>query len=96
MDGRLFIGIRVIIGKMLAECIQASLSASIPKDNHRVAKSISDIYVVDNVEIPLALVECGFLSNPEEAKALSTSEYQARVAFGIFTGISDYFNKGEQ
>lgn len=77
---------------MLAESIQASLSASIPKDNHRVSKPISDIYVVDNVEIPLALVECGFLSNPEEAKALSTSEYQDRVAFGIFTGIADYFS----
>lgn len=95
MVGSLFI-IRIVKnGKLLAECIQASLSEAIPKNNNRVAKPISGIYIVDNVEIPLGLVECGFLSNPEEAKALTTPEYQDRVAFGIFTGISDYFNKGD-
>ena len=95
MVGKLFMVRIVKNGKMLAECMQSSLSEAIPKSNNRVAKPISGIYIVDNVEIPLGLVECGFLSNPEEAKALTTSEYQDRVAFGIFTGISDYFNRGE-
>lgn len=79
-------------GKLLAELIQSSLSSAIDRKNHRVAKSISNIYIVEHVEIPLALVECGFLSNPEEASLLVKDDYQDRLAWGIFVGISNYFN----
>ena len=71
-------------GKLLAESIQSSLSESINRPNHRVSKPISNIYIVENVEIPLALVECGFLSNPEECALLNDDEYQNRLAWGIF------------
>lgn len=84
MDGKLFIIIKARSGKILAETIQASLGDYIDRKNHRVAKSISDIYIVEHVEIPLALVECGFLSNAEEANLLMQDEYQDRLAFGIF------------
>lgn len=80
-------------GKLLAEAIQNSLSRSINRKNNRVAKSIENIYIVENVEIPLALVECGFLSNPEESSLLLQEDYQDRLAWGIFTGITDYFNQ---
>lgn len=80
-------------GKILAESIQSALGRSIDRKNKRVAKSIQNIYIVDNVEIPLALVECGFLSNPEESSLLMQEEYQDRLAWGIFTGITDYFNQ---
>ncbi len=79
-------------GKVLAELIQASLGESINKNNHRVSKPINNIYIVDNVEIPLALVECGFLSNPEEANLLEQDDYQNRLAWGIFIGITNYFD----
>lgn len=92
MDGRHFIIQRVLSGKLLAESIQASLFSSTKRENKRIAKSINNIYIVDNVEIPLCLVECGFLSNPEEASLLTTDEYQDKIAFGIFVGITDYFN----
>ena len=36
------------------------------------------------------MVECGFLSNPEEAALLNTEEYQEKVAMTIFAGINDY------
>lgn len=75
----------------LAKAIQASLNNSIDRKNDRVAKSISDIYIVKNVTIPLAIVECGFLSNPEESKLLQQEEYQDRIAWGIYTGIINYF-----
>lgn len=93
MDGRLFIILKVKNGKLLAESIQASLLSSTKRENNRIAKSINNIYIVDNVEIPLALVECGFLSNPEEASLLTTDEYQDKVAYGIFVGITDYFEE---
>ena len=54
---------------------------------------ISNIYLVDHVEIPITIVECGFLSNPQEANKLLTDEYQNKVAWGIFSGIQLYFNE---
>ena len=45
-----------------------------------------------NVEIPITIVECGFLSNPQEEKLLQTDEYQDKLAWGIYNGIADYFN----
>lgn len=79
-------------GKLLAELIQSSIGEATKRENKRVAKSIKDVYIVENIEIPLALVECGFLSNPEEATLLTEDEYQDKLAWGIFIGISHYFN----
>ena len=78
-------------GKKLAECIQASLGNAIDKENNRVAKSIENVYIVKHVEIPTTIVECGFLSNPEEEKQLLDDDYQNRLAWGIYNGIINYF-----
>ena len=79
-------------GKLLAESIQNSLNKTISRDNNRLPKSINNVYIIDHVEIPIALVECGFLSNLEELSLLITDEYQNRLAYGIYLGIIDYFN----
>ena len=47
------------------------------------------------VEIPISIVECGFLSNPEEEKQLQEDEYQNKLAWGIYNGIINYFYYGE-
>ncbi len=80
-------------GKVLSECIQNALNTTINANNHRLPKSISNIYIIDNVEIPLSLVECGFLSNPNELNLLVQDDYQDKLAWGIYTGIIDYFNR---
>ena len=77
--------------KKLATCIQSSLNEAIQKENKRVPLKIDNIYIIDNVEVPTSIVECGFLSNPEEEKQLLNDEYQGRLAWGIYTGIMDYF-----
>lgn len=77
--------------KKLATSIQNSLNKAIQKENNRVPMKIENIYIVRKVEIPLSIVECGFLSNPEEEKLLLTDEYQDRLAWGIYTGIIEYF-----
>ena len=92
MVGRLSIMLKVTNGEILAKSIQSSLGDSIKRENKRLAKPISNIYIVENVEIPLALVECGFLSNPEELNLLTQDEYQDKIAWGIFIGITNYFN----
>lgn len=77
----------------IAQNIQSSLNNFIKKDKIREIKSISGIYLTKNVDIPLVLVECGFLSNPEEAQLLSTESYQDKIAWSIYIGLMDYFNK---
>ena len=52
---------------------------------------IDNVYIVKNVEIPLTIVECGFLSNAEEEKELQDNEYQDKIAWGIYNGIIEYF-----
>ena len=80
-------------GKLLSECIQEAIGDATSRENKRLAKSISNIYIVQNVEIPLSIVECGFLSNPDEASLLVQDEYQDKLAFGIFMGINRYFGE---
>lgn len=53
---------------------------------------LDTVYIMKKVEIPISIVECGFLSNPEEEKNLLNDEYQNKLAWGIYTGIIDYFN----
>ena len=76
----------------LAKCIQSSLNESIQKENNRAAMKLDTVYIMKKVEIPISIVECGFLSNPEEEKKLLNDEYQNKLAWGIYTGIIDYFN----
>lgn len=78
-------------GQKLATCIQNNLNEAIQKENKRVPLKIDNIYIVKHVEIPISIVECGFLSNPEEEKQLLEDSYQNKLAWGIYTGIINYF-----
>ena len=78
-------------GQKLAKQIQTNLNEAIQKENKRVAAKIENIYIINNVEIPTTIVECGFLSNPQEKEQLLTDSYQNRLAWGIYNGIIDYF-----
>ena len=75
----------------LAKQIQENLNKTIDKENNRIAKTIDNIYIIKHVEIPITIVECGFLSNPEEEKKLLDDEYQNKLAWGIYNGIINYF-----
>ena len=78
--------------KALAKCIQENLNKAISEENKRQSLTISNKYIVDHVEIPISIVECGFLSNKDEEAKLQMDEYQDKLAWGIYTGIIDYFN----
>jgi len=78
-------------GQKLAVSIQENLNNAIQKENNRVAHTIDKVYIIKHVEIPTTIVECGFLSNPEEEKQLLNDEYQNRLAWGIYNGIINYF-----
>lgn len=76
----------------LAKSLQSSLNEAIQKENNRVAMKLENVYIIKKVEIPISIVECGFLSNKEEEAQLLTDEYQNKLAWGIYLGIMDYFN----
>jgi N-acetylmuramoyl-L-alanine amidase len=75
----------------LAKSIQNNLNEAIQKENNRSALKLDTVYIMKKVEIPISIVECGFLSNPEEEKNLLEDKYQDRLAWGIYSGILDYF-----
>lgn len=75
----------------LAKSIQENLNEAIQKENKRVAMKLENVYIIKHVEIPISIVECGFLSNKEEEKQLLEDSYQDRLAWGIYNGIIDYF-----
>lgn len=77
--------------KKLAETIQQSITEFADNTNYREAKdSNNDIFILNDSKIPSVLVECGFLSNPEEEAKLMSQEYQSEIAYAIFGGISRY------
>jgi len=76
----------------LAKSIQNNLNEAIQKENKRVSMRLDTVYIMKYVEIPITIVECGFLSNPEEEKLLLTDDYQNKLAWGIYNGIIDYFH----
>ncbi len=77
-------------GKRLAEILQQCLVEGVDSENHRKAKGNDSYYLLKKMESPTVIVECGFLSNPEEATLLSTEEYQMKVAKAICRGIVEY------
>lgn len=78
--------------KQLAEKIQKNLVDLLDKDNARIAKKLTDVYLLKNVTIPSVIIECGFLSNSKEEKLLQDSKYQSKIAMAIYLGIAEYFN----
>lgn len=76
----------------LAKCIQDSLNNTISKPNNRVPLVLKGIYLMDHIENTTVTVECGFLSNEQEAKDLENDSYQDHLAWGIYIGIQNFFN----
>ena len=77
-----------------AECVQSALREGIDSTNHRLAKkNDKTIYLLENVRCPAILVECGFLTNHEEAKILKTDTYQTKLAVCIAAGFLKYQNE---
>ena len=77
--------------KQLAEIIQEQLR-SLDSDNKREAKGNDSYFLLKKTSKPIVIVECGFLSNREEAAELSTPLYQEKMAWNIHMGIMKYLN----
>ena len=73
-------------GKRMAEQMQKAL-LTVDETNTRQAKANDTYYLLKRTEVPTIIVECGFLSNPEEAAKLTDAKYQKKMADAITKGI---------
>lgn len=83
-------------GKQLAGLLQESLRKRLNPDNHRTIKANDSYYLLKKTVIPTVIVECGFLSNYNEAALLEDEEYQDRVAWAIHMGIMQYIRENKK
>lgn len=67
----------------LANALQSALIAQVDPKNHRACKPAKDIYLMEHVSCPAALIECGFLSNYAEEQLLRDPTYQKKLAAAI-------------
>lgn len=79
-------------GKELAIILQDQLIKTLKDGNHRKAKSNESYYMLRMTQCPLVIVECGYLSNHNEAALLSDPEYQEKLAWAVHLGILRYLN----
>lgn len=76
----------------LASGIKDSVVGLIQPENTREIKAADKkIFLLDKSKIPAVVVECGFLSNKEEALKLTDKNYQNKMAFCIYCGIINYY-----
>lgn len=83
-------------GRVLAENIQEKLNETLEIVKPREIKSNVSYYLLKEVQLPIAIVECGFLTNPSEAVLLQNEEHQQKIAGAIAEGIKVYMDKRKE
>ena len=79
-------------GKSLAQSVQESMNQKLLPKRPRQVKGNTSYYLLKRSKGTLVIVECGFLTNPEEAVLLQKEEYQQKVAGAVAEGIESYLN----
>lgn len=73
-----------------AESVQSQLLRQLP--GARSECNHGDYYILKESKLPAVLIECGYLTNPDEEILLNSSEYQDKVAYAIMCGVVKYYN----
>lgn len=78
----------------LARAVQERIAATLQPENHRRVKAAtSSIYVLRHTAVPAILIECGFLSTPDECERLCDPAYQKGLALVFFAAIAEKIEK---
>lgn len=80
--------------KHLAKFIQSEIRTNLNNTN-REAQGLTNIYLLKHTEAPGALVEAGFLSNPDERELLKSDSYQRKIAASVYRGVLRYVTERE-
>ena len=93
----MFYGTQNPLSKEIAQSIQETFAEQLQPDNTREIKAGGkDLFLLYRSENPIVLVECGFISNPEECSNLLNEEYQSKVAFVIYSGLVKELENDQQ
>ena len=76
----------------LADTLQKAFAATLNPGSSRQCKKSDGIYLMQHITCPGILVECGFLSNPEEEAMLRNPEYQKKVSSVIATTLGNFLD----
>ena len=74
----------------LAYQLQAKLAETLIPGNNRVSKKADGIYLMEHIKKCGILLECGFISNPQENAKLSTPQYQKNLSSVIACTVSTF------
>jgi len=74
----------------LAKKMQNAFSKCLMPENHREIKKAEGIYLMEHIDRPGVLIECGFLSNPEEEGKLRDPIYQRKIACVVASQIAEF------
>lgn len=77
----------------LAKKIQEHISGITGAATHAVKTADKNLFLMKNPPVPAILVECGFISNPDEEKKLNEEDYQSRIAWAIAEAVEIYFKE---
>lgn len=77
----------------LAKAMQARFVQTINPGSNRQAKKAEGIYLMQHINCTGILIECGFLSNPQEEAALRSSDYQQKLCCVIATGLTEFLTR---
>lgn len=80
--------------KLLASYVQNALNRTIHPSNPRTAKLSENVYLMNRISCAGVLIECGFVSNPEEEALLRQEDYQKKLCCTIVSALAEYMSKG--
>ena len=79
-------------GQCLASCLQDSLNTLYQEQGVRARKEMQgEYFILRCAPVPSVIVECGFLSNPDDEALLMSTVWQRRLCESILQGILHYF-----
>lgn len=81
--------------KELAEALQDLFKNAVNSANRRRPQRAESVYIMQKISCPAILVECGFLSNPQEAMLLQDDGYQRSLSCVIGSALTQFIEEGE-
>lgn len=79
--------------RLLAQIMQRRFADLQPGNDREIKLSGNELFLLKSNKNPSLMIECGFLSNPDEEQKLATKEYQQKVAFTIYGGVMEYLDE---
>lgn len=78
--------------RRMAQALQQNLITVLNPDSHRNSKPAKGVYLMEHISCPGILLECGFLTNPEEEALLRNAQYQIRLCGVVAATVSEILN----